>query len=136
MNKMKILRALHDLNSATIDTDDHEDRVKFEKLILKNPIIGFRALEAWQSQYYISFKSRDHMNRFLIQPSWEKFQAAAYFLMLDRVIASVAMDGKTRSRIDECINKTLSNQEVDEITLFWVHHYCGTDNKQLKTRVS
>lgn len=125
MNKQAVIVALSSINFICKDENEGQDRETFEPIIKSNPKVGLECLKIWMSKYYVSLTSKALIDRFEQSPTWENFHLASHFLMVDRIIAAVALDGNVTSQVAECIDLTLKCGNIDLETLMWVEFYAN-----------
>lgn len=131
MNKQEVIVALSSINFICDDETENQDRETFEPIIKRNPEVGLECLKIWMSKYYVSLTSKALIDRFEQSPTWENFHFASHFLMLDRIIAAVALDGNVTSQVAECIDLTLKCGNINSEVLMWVEFYANTKKEEM-----
>lgn len=129
MTKMDVIDSLASIDFVCDNEQDDVDRKAFEPMILRSPELGKRCLDMWISKYYVSFKSKALIERYELEPTWDNFHLAAHWLMIDRIVAAVALDGNVKSCVKECIALTLKCGNIDYVTLAWVEFYANVNQE-------
>jgi hypothetical protein len=122
MTKLEVIAKLYSVRSVKMNEQDAVDRKAFEPIITKCPKVGSEALRVWTSKYFVSFVSKALIDKFEQEPTWSNFTLAANYLMIDRIIAAIALD-HTCPQVQECVDLTLNCDNIDETTLMWIHFY-------------
>lgn len=125
MTKLELIDSLISINAICVHEQDKLDKEYFGPIITKCPKVGSECLKIWTSRYFVSFNSKLLIERFEVSPTWDNFHIASYFLMIDRIIAAIAMDGNIDSKFEECIDLTLRCGNISEEILTWVEFYTG-----------
>ena len=131
MHKLEVIAKLNAIEFLCENELDNVDREHFEPMILRSPRLGLECLKMWMSKYYVSLKTKALIDEFEANPTWDNFHVASHFLMLDRIVAAVALDGNVTSCVKECIDLTLKCGNIDVTTLTWVQYYCGVNEQQM-----
>lgn len=127
MNKLEVIDMLSKVTFACKNERDYEDQAKFEPIITANPIVGIKCLEIWANNYFVSFNAKAMMDKFKDEPTWDNFHLAGHFLMIDRIIAGVALDGQVKG-LQECIELTLKCGRINLELITWVEYYTGINS--------
>lgn len=125
MNKLELIELLSSIKIVCENEKDDEDRRIFEPRIKENPEIGTQCLKIWMSKYYVSLNSWNLILKYQKEPTWNNFHLASHFLMIDRIIAAVALDGNVTSQVKECIDLTLKCGNIKQEHLTWIEYYSG-----------
>lgn len=126
MTKVEVIEVLASIKFVCENELDDQDRNAFEPMILRSPKLGSDCLRMWMSKYYVSLNSKALIEKYDLEPTWDNFHLASHNLMLDRIVAAVALDGNVTSCVKECIALTLKCGNINSEVLTWVEFYSNS----------